>query len=267
MRAHSEIFLILATCLTLAACGGKSRGLEEPHRTPDPSSLEYGESEFSGVYSDHTPAGKLTPTFYYVPVIELAKEQCSPSDRAVMIGKDERPLVTLCLVSYNKCLMQGSCKVKDRSGNFRSFQYHSKIGTSYRFMEKDLKVCPTSYGSSGRCLKPFYAIAADLTFHPIGTVIFVPKIKGLKLPDGKYHSGYFVVLDKGGNIKGKGRFDFFTGPYGWDSKNNVFIDAGLGTKSDKAPYDIVTGETAKAARVAHGNNAETLAFWRNFDLQ
>lgn len=108
--------------------------------------------------------------------------------------------------------MQGSGKI---SGN-RVLRYNgaiSKMGS-----------CETTKGAAGTCLKPFISIAADPAHHRMGDVIEIPHFKGKEftLPDGTtfIHPGYFVVEDVGGAIKGKGRFDFFTGTYNLQNPKN-----------------------------------------------
>ena len=63
-------------------------------------------------------------------------------------------------------------------------------------------------------LIPYRTIAVDSNYIPFGSVIFIPKIKGLKFMDEnnnqKTHDGYFFAGDTGSAIKGN-HFDFFLG--------------------------------------------------------
>lgn len=91
------------------------------------------------------------------------------------------------------------------------------------------KGCNTALGAAGRCLVPYFSIAADLRFYRAGDIVFIPEIRGqsITLPNGTEikHPGYFIVDDTGGAIKGSGRFDFFTGGEQPNSNKNSF---GLG---------------------------------------
>ena len=74
---------------------------------------------------------------------------------------------------------------------------------------------------------PYHTIAADLKSHPVGTFIFIPKAKGLLLPDGRIHNGFFVVRDTGGAFRNVGyaRIDLFVGDE--NDQENVFSRAGI----------------------------------------
>lgn len=71
----------------------------------------------------------------------------------------------------------------------------------------------TKTSSSGKCLMPYISVAAGKPT-PMGTIIEMPGLRGveMKLKDGRkfYHPGYLIVHDRGGAIKGAGRFDIFT---------------------------------------------------------
>jgi len=72
-------------------------------------------------------------------------------------------------------------------------------------------------------LVPFRTIAVDPQFIPYGTVIYIPKARGMKLilPNGNtaIHDGYFFAGDTGGAIK-QWHIDVFTGVY----EGNPFPD-------------------------------------------
>lgn len=91
--------------------------------------------------------------------------------------------------------------------------------------------CETAFGASGKCLKPYISVAADPLFYKMGDIIEMPAMKGavLTLPNGKtmIHPGYFIVEDTGASIRGRNRFDFFTGPYGMNDPDNAFRSRAL----------------------------------------
>lgn len=110
-------------------------------------------------------------------------------------------------------------------------------GTVLRYNGKTQKLpkgCNTAVGASGHCLLPFFSIAADAIrgnhrrkgSYKMGDVIFIPELQGkmVTLPNGTTitHPGLFVVDDVGSDIKGKNRFDFFTGNMSPNNKKNVF---------------------------------------------
>lgn len=150
--------------------------------------------------------------------------------------------------------MQGSCYIQV-DGVKTMINYHKKVGDIVQFMLVDRSVCKFGLGNSSdgkqtfsaMCLDPFYSVAADMAIYPLGTVVYIPSIRGISLPDGSIHDGYFVVRDSGQNIDGPGRFDFFTGDLSLNA-SNPFSNLGLGGASNYA-YFIVSGEEAQSVRV------------------
>lgn len=73
---------------------------------------------------------------------------------------------------------------------------------------------PFGLGIGGYRLVPFRTIAVDYTVIPSGTLLYVPRLRGLAFrdPDGvdRQHDGYLYAADIGGLIKGN-HIDFFSG--------------------------------------------------------
>lgn len=189
----------------------------------------------------------ITPTIYYKPVIYKEKDVCVSNELRDLIDENDKVLISLCKKNYDNCLLQGSCYVVEDQ-HTRNFNFTKKKDGINRFAEKKEARCPYGYGVQALCLDPFYSVAADLTIHKVGDVIFVPKLVGVRLPDGTAHNGYLVVRDQGGAILGEGRFDFFTGFFGPFDKGNVFAQLGLGDKNHKFGYQKVSEDIAKMVR-------------------
>ena len=122
---------------------------------------------------------------------------------------------------------------------------------------------PTTIGARGRCLTPFFSIAADLSIYPVGTIIEVPSMKGKKVslpPDFTRtvtHPGYFVVDDTGAAIKGSNRFDFFTGTTSPKDTRNDFGNRQASTKNggDRSMLFSDTHACNKGFKVISRRNA------------
>jgi 3D (Asp-Asp-Asp) domain-containing protein len=73
---------------------------------------------------------------------------------------------------------------------------------------------PYGLGVNGYKLVPFRTIAVDPTLIPIGTVLYIPAAKGVKVVNAsgneEIHDGYFFAADTGGAVKGN-HIDVFTG--------------------------------------------------------
>jgi len=86
--------------------------------------------------------------------------------------------------------------------------------------------CSTAIGAAGKCLLPYFSVAADPRFYRMGDIINMPGMKGktVTMPDGTEmeHPGFFIVHDTGGAVKGPNRFDFFTGSMGLLNTKNTF---------------------------------------------
>ena len=189
----------------------------------------------------------MTPTIYYKPVIYKEKEVCANDELKDLIDEDGKTLISLCKKSYDNCLLQGSCYIVEGQKT-RNFNVTRRKDGIVRFAEKKEARCPYGYGVQALCLDPFYSIAADLSIHRVGDVIFVPMLVGLRLPDGTQHTGYMVVRDQGGAIIGEGRFDFFTGFFGPFDGGNVFSRIGLGDKKHRFGYQKVSEDIARTVR-------------------
>lgn len=110
------------------------------------------------------------------------------------------------------CLkVQGSCVVGDHLynvGTNPSGHRYERASIGFIFGQGSGK---SEYNRTN-ALFPCRTVAADTRHYKIGTVLFIPALKGRICPQtGKPVDGCFVVGDKGAAIKGQGRFDMFGG--------------------------------------------------------
>jgi 3D (Asp-Asp-Asp) domain-containing protein len=110
------------------------------------------------------------------------------------------------------CLkIQGSCVVGDylyNAGGGPSGTRYERAAVRFIFGQGS----GTSEYNRTNALFPCRTVAADLKQYKLGTVLFIPALKGRICPQtGRPMDGCFVVGDKGGAIKGQGRFDMFGG--------------------------------------------------------
>jgi 3D (Asp-Asp-Asp) domain-containing protein len=91
-------------------------------------------------------------------------------------------------------------------------------------------------GSTGCPLIPYRTVAVDPRFVKLGTTIYIPQLKGAKLPDGTVHDGLFIASDRG-RFRGA-HIDFFAGagPRG----ARPFIRKGYGSRSHVTVYLVGT---------------------------
>lgn len=186
---------------------------------------------------------RLHPTVYYFPVINEDKRKCVRD--YILRGLDGEKMLSVCESTRASCRLQGSCAII-QNGKKRTFNIKGNFRGKDHFFETSKDVCRFGFGVKSSCLDPFYTVAADLSIYRPGDVIYVPIARGIELPDGSKHSGYFIVRDTGRNIIGKARFDFFTGHIPWRDDENPFSKAGLANKANRFQFMKIKGEKAKS---------------------
>jgi 3D (Asp-Asp-Asp) domain-containing protein len=130
-------------------------------------------------------------------------------------------------------VVQGTGILKDG----RTVFYYGKVGGEHRFRLTSRS--KYGIGSTGCELVPFRTIAVDPNFVPHRSKVYIPEMKGARLPDGTIHDGMFVATDRG-HFKGA-RVDLFVG-IGY-SGSRVFSRHGYGSRSKVTVY--VDGTTRK----------------------
>jgi len=132
-------------------------------------------------------------TRYFTPIFE-------PNEDGELRARDRR-----------QCLqIQGSCVVGDYLYNAGgpSGKRFDRASVTFKF---GMGAGKGEYNTTN-ALFPCRTVAADLNHYKVGTVLFIPALKGrICAQNGQPLDGCFVVGDKGGAIKGAGRFDMFGG--------------------------------------------------------
>lgn len=238
-------FAVLFTNIFLLfGCGGDSSSSNGGKRYSRPPKKVLSESE---------KAKFITPTIYHISDYSSPNTSLCSENTELNLRKSKNNIVKLlvCRKVLKGCRLQGSCYI-DFEGQKTLINYHKEVDGVVQFMLVDRSVCRHGLGDSSdskqtfkaMCLDPFYSVAADTAIYPLGTVVYIPAVRGTALPDGSVHDGYFIVRDSGGNIDGRGRFDFFTGDVGLNA-NNPFSNLGLGGESNYE-YFVVSGAEAQS---------------------
>ncbi len=76
-------------------------------------------------------------------------------------------------------------------------------------------------------LMPFVSVASDQKFYPFGTIIHIPILENMVMPDGTTHQGYVQCCDTGSAIKGESHLDWFCGYKSFELLGKVpdYVDA------------------------------------------
>lgn len=241
-KLFSSLILINLTLLVVACGSGRSSSdVKRFSRAPKKVLTEAEKEKY------------ITPTIYFISDYTTAPVCAEKTGVNLKKRNDQVVKVQVCAKVLKGCAMQGSCYI-NFEGQKTLINYHKKVNGAFQFMIVDQAVCRHGLGDSSdakqkfkaMCLDPFYSVASDTSIHPLGTVIYIPAVRGTVIPDGSVHDGFFIVRDSGGNIDGRGRFDFFTGDVGLGA-GNVFSDLGLGGESN-FEYFIVSESEAEVVR-------------------
>lgn len=189
----------------------------------------------------------IAPTLYFVPIVDIKKLDCGTEATEPIKNIQGQTIAQMCGTDYTSCVKQGTCLVNETSG-LRMINFTTRRGKIPLFSDKIKKECPYGLGLKDICLDPYFTIAADLTHHKLGEVIYIPTVKGLRLPNGEEHEGYFIVRDSGTNLKSDKRFDFFTGFDVAMDSSNEFKKLGLGDKNNRFKFEIASEDVASKVR-------------------
>jgi 3D (Asp-Asp-Asp) domain-containing protein len=234
--------------------GKDATPIKNPNSNPAPDKDKVANKETPAAVTvgavkreDFVAQGELSPTVYYQALILDSNSLCRESDRVKLPGRNGVELARVCPSTLQQCLMEGSCQIS-QNGITRSFNVGGNSSGVRSFFESKNEECPFGYGVKLICLDPFYTVAADPRYHQAGDVIYVPNLKGKDLPDGTQHTGYMVVRDVGGGIKGAKRFDFFSGNIHWRDPKNPFTKAQLADSRARISFYKVLGASAEKVR-------------------
>lgn len=229
--------------------------LPKPPSSTTTTTLPKTPAQDSEVSSDdYAKGGMISPTIYFFPRVyeypACKDRSSSPENRTLIPLKDRsgRTLFDICKGGYESCLEQGSCEVEKNDGTYSIVNVINPNAKTPTFTAlPEGHPCRHGLGVNSSCLDAFYTVAADLTVHKPGDVIFVPAVAKaqIQLGPNHKHNGYFIVRDRGGAIKGASRFDFFSGRVSWKNANNPFSKIKLGDKRTRYEFFKVTGETRK----------------------
>ncbi len=190
--------------------------------------------------ASRTPAGTRWPTFYMI-----AREELYPlrTDETLVAIRDRKGAVlSMSSPGFRRAAMyQGTARLAD--GRLINVdKVTKKWGRTFRVYPKGVM----GAGIRGYRVYPYRSVALDFEDlcaalgcpdrdALVGSLLYVPRLKDIPLPDGSVHDGYVCAVDVGGGIKGP-RMDLFVGwegggnPYYPPCRNsNAFLRAGIET--------------------------------------
>jgi 3D (Asp-Asp-Asp) domain-containing protein len=106
-------------------------------------------------------------------------------------------------------------------------------------------------GAKAYGLVPYRTIAVKSDGLKLGTVVYIPAARGLRLPNGQKHDGYFLVADFG--AMGDHQIDLYTGtkPLQWK-----ILGSGTARSRSVSAYVITDPQVVKPLKAAHTASAK-----------
>ena len=146
--------------------------------------------------------GSFRPSFFQI--VDETDSLFRGRPRTVAVRDEHgRTLARVSREFYRRMCTEGAGRLRDG----RVLTYATRIGSEIRFRFSD-----APYGLSHRetPLVPFRSVAVDEEIIALGSVLYVPALEGLILPDGSRHDGIFFADDVGSALRGR-CIDFFVG--------------------------------------------------------
>lgn len=219
--------IVLWGVLALSGCEGQSSlspsTIAEASPAPAPATAGERRADLPELGE---PLGAFRFTMYYVaqesayPKVDLSgipdEVSGAPDDdggatdggkSVTLFAKDCRPIADVDAGFARQIDMQGTGKLRD--GRVLNTSGTCKCQHSPCYFE--IKAA-WAMGANGR-LSPFRSVAIDTSIVPLGSMLYIPDLDGLRMPGkapwgGYIHDGCVMADDRGGGIKGH-ELDFF----------------------------------------------------------
>jgi 3D (Asp-Asp-Asp) domain-containing protein len=188
-----------------------------------------------------------------------------PGDEIELLNIDEEPLgVGLSRDDFCTAALQGTVEVsgvlysvagKGRKSlvNCAMPQYACPRCAAYNLGQNRFVKLMSADGLGAKTygLVPYRTIAVKSGSYKLGTVLYIPAARGLRLPNGKKHDGYFFVADIG--ALQSSQIDLYTGlkPLGWK-----ILGSGTTHSRSVAAYVITDPAVVKPLKTAHIASAQ-----------
>jgi 3D (Asp-Asp-Asp) domain-containing protein len=163
-------------------------------------------------------SGKAMLSFYWVIDENAARYRGYPD--AVLRDVHGKVIARTSRKFRKSLVLEGSGWLRDG----RAVMYDCKKGGEHRFRVTKAR-CGTSV--NGCALVPYRTAAVDPHVIKLGSTIYIPQLKGARLPDGTIHDGVFIATDRG-HFRGR-HVDLFVGEGARGAR--PFVRKGYGSRS------------------------------------
>lgn len=134
--------------------------------------------------------GTFEVTYYWV--IDEASVRYSPQKNAELRDRHGNVIAKTSKRFKRDLAMEGTGWL--RRSDRRTVTYDREVDGESRF-----RITNARYGNGiGSCeLEPYRTVAVDPRVIKLGSKLFIPELKGTRLPDGTIHDGIFIANDRG----------------------------------------------------------------------
>lgn len=168
------------------------------------------------------PLGRFHLTYYYIAQERLYPVRSGKADWPLFGPACRRVLAYTSRAFHEKLSLEGTGLLRDgRLVNFEERCSCARPG--YRgqrlcYTELDRRRYPwgrgARLGDRHMALAPFRSLAVDPVLIPVGSVLYLPALRGRRRPDGRLMDGCFRAEDSGAMIQGR-HLDLFAGTAAW----------------------------------------------------
>jgi 3D (Asp-Asp-Asp) domain-containing protein len=155
------------------------------------------------VPSNYQPVGAFRPTFYRI-LDESNPEWPDEPATEPLLTVDGKEIARTGATFKHQLDIEGSGRLRDG----RIVNINEKLDGAWRYLI--VKHAAYGIGEDGYKLIPYRTIAVDPNVIKLGTVLYLPALKGIRLPSGEVHDGFVLAHDTGQGIVGD-RIDLFVG--------------------------------------------------------
>lgn len=153
--------------------------------------------------ADYKLLGRFRPTFYRI--LDESADEWDGEDATEPLLTPEGDLIKRVAPGFKYHLdIEGSGRLSD--GRIVNIEQQVEGEARYSVVRN----APFGLGDHGYKLIPFRTLAVDPQVIPLGTVLYLPSLVGIKLPSGEVHDGFVFAHDTGQGIAGN-RIDVFVG--------------------------------------------------------
>jgi 3D (Asp-Asp-Asp) domain-containing protein len=228
----SRLFFVLAAVFSFGGAA-LAQGQAAASGVPDCGTSRTSDAAPPG----YRQLGAFRPTFYRI-LDESNPEWPNEPATERLLAPDGRLIARVGPTFKHQLDIEGSARLRDG----RIVNFEEKRDGAWRYLV--VRGAPYGIGEDGYKLIPFRTVAVDPKVIKIGTVLYIPALKGIRLPSGEVHDGFVFAHDTGQGIDGD-RIDVFVG-FEVDVDNTLTRSGRIVNKQPTCVYQV---DEATAARV------------------